>query len=306
MTRSNSPLAELARWCGAVLVVFMVALTAGPALADPGSEPGRFGFGQPMRVEADERVETIVTIGGDLTVMGEVVSNAVVIGGSLELGPEARVGGDVVAVGGSITRHSGAVVVGDRMEVSGAVIGTRTGEPRMIRDRALASSLAILAQIIGSFLISLVILAFAPRRIRTISEELRTKPGRSILLGLAIVVLFLPLLGALTVSIVGIPLIPVAIMLLAAVLIVGLTGLAVRIGYWMPFYAEHRSAFGALALGYLLLAVIGLIPWVGAVVIPLVALFAGGAVLSSWIGGRGRRTVIVPETRPPEPQPMGA
>jgi hypothetical protein len=104
------------------------------------------------------------------------------------------------------------------------------------------------------------------------------------LFGLAIMLLTLPLLGVLTISIVGIPLIPVVIMLLAAVIVFGMTALSVTLGYAMPFYPEQRSAFGALAIGYLLLGVVSLIPFIGPIVVPLAGLFAAGAVLGSWFG----------------------
>ncbi len=299
MTRSTHPWRTLARRLGAaavgvVLSLALLVLTR-PAAASP--DPDRFGFGQSMRVDAGERVDTIVTIGGDLTVHGEVRDDAVVIGGDLELGPDAVIGGDAVAVGGTIVAPDGAVVGGDRVELSGA-FGREVSETGgdELAANALASSLAMLIQVFASFLISALILAFTPRRVGGVAEQIRERPGRTALFGLAILLLFLPLLGALTISIVGIPLIPVAIMLLAAIIVFGMTALALRLGYAMPFYAEQRSAMGALAIGYVLLALIGLIPWFGALAIPLLGLFAGGAVLSSWFGGR--RAVAGPAPGP--------
>lgn len=271
---------KFARWWGAVTVMLALLLTAGTAAAESG--PSRVGFGQPMRVDEGERVEKIVSVGADLTVLGEVEDDAVVVGGTVELGPEAIVGGDVVAIGGTIIAPDSAIIVGDRVEVSGTYgqsVGERNGAEV---SGALASSFATFVQVIGSFLLSALILAFAPRRVRAVANRVRRNPGRSILFGLAIVILFLPLLGALTISIVGIPLIPIAIMLLAAVLIFGMSALALSIGFGMPFYSEDRSAMGALAIGYLVIAVIALIPWVGAVLIPLGSLYAGGAVLATW------------------------
>src|SRR5690606_7017657 len=119
-------------------------LTAGTAAAESG--PSQVGFGQPMRVDQGERVETIVSVGGNLTVLGEVEDDAVVIGGTLELGPEARIGGDAVAVGGTIIAPSGAVVVGDRVEVRGTYgqsVGQRNG---VGVSGALASSFATFIQ----------------------------------------------------------------------------------------------------------------------------------------------------------------
>jgi len=287
MNRLNQLRDKFARWCGAAAVLIALLLTALPAAA---AETGasRVSFGQSIRVEQGERVENIITIGGDLTVLGEIEKDAVVIGGTLELGPEARVGGDAVSVGGNILAAESAVIGGDRVEVSGTYRGTVGRRNGMSMRGPLASSLATFVQVIGAFLLSALFLAFAPRQLRAVATRARRKIGRSILFALALVILFLPLLGALTISIVGIPLIPVAVIVLAGVLVFGMAALGLSIGYLMPFYSEERSAMGALAIGYLVIAVVALIPYVGAILIPLAALYAGGSVLATWFGTRDR------------------
>jgi hypothetical protein len=278
MNRPIQPRAKLARWCGVAAVALLLSLLlVRPAAA--GDDPQRFGFGQSMRVDRGERTDTVVTIGGDLDVLGEVDQDAIVIGGTLELGPEARIGGDAVAVGGSVIAAKGATIGGDRVEINGAIGGEDDG----FDVGPLAASLATFVQVVGAFVISALILAFAPGRVRSVAALMRARPGTAALFGLAIVVLFLPLLGALTISIVGIPLIPVVIMLLAGVLVFGMTALALRLGYAMPFYSENRSALGALALGYLAIALVAWIPVVGPIMIPIAGLFAAGAVLASWL-----------------------
>jgi hypothetical protein len=269
-----------ARQCGAMVVALLLSLlSVAPAAA--GSDPERFGVGRPMRIDAGERVDTVVTIGGDLTVLGEVEDDAVVIGGTLELGPDARIGGDAVAVGGPLITAEGATIAGERVEMNGAMDDTDDFE-----FGPFAAAIATFVQVVGAFLISALILALAPQRVRDVATSMRARPGRAALFGLALVLLFLPLLGVLTLSIVGIPLIPVVIMVLAAVLVFGMTALAVSLGYAMPFYSQQRSAFGALAIGYLVIAVISLVPFVGPTLVPLAGLFAAGAVLGRWFGRR--------------------
>jgi hypothetical protein len=281
MTSSLRPQDRLARYCGAAAVMLLLSLLwARPAAA--GSDPQRFGFGQPMRIEQGERVDTVVTIGGDLTVLGEVEDDAVVVGGTLELGPYARVGGDAVAVGGSVVTASGATIGGERVVVD-SDFGRETGE---LEVGPVGVGVATFVQVLASFLVSALILALVPRRVRSVAALMRARPGRATLYGLALMLLFVPLLGALTISIVGIPLIPVVIMLLAAVLVFGMAALGLSLGYAMPFYSEQRSAMGALAIGYLLIGLVALIPWVGVTLVWLAALFAAGAVLASWFGGR--------------------
>ena len=144
MNRSLRPQDRLARCCGAAAVVLLLSLLwAGPAAA--GSDPQRFGFGQSMRINQGERVDTIVTIGGDLTVLGEVEHDAVVVGGTLELGPHARVGGDAVAVGGSVIAANGATIGGDRVELDGQ-FGREAGH---FEIGPLAASIASFVQVLA-------------------------------------------------------------------------------------------------------------------------------------------------------------
>jgi hypothetical protein len=285
MLRTIHPRAEFARRCAALLVGFLLSLSVAQTAA-AGTDPRRVGFGQSMRIAEGERVDTIVTVGGDLTVLGEVEDDAVVIGGTLELGPRARVGGDAVAVGGTIVEASGAVIGGDRVQIDGNY--RRSPDHEQTRFGALATSFGTFFQVLGSFLVSALILAFAPQQVRRVAKVMQERPGRSTMFGVAIVILFLPLLGALTISVVGIPLIPVAIMLLAAVLAFGMAALGSSLGFAMPFYSRGRSPLGALAIGYLVIAVVALIPWVGAIVVSLAGLFAGGAVLTTWFGARAQ------------------
>jgi len=85
------------------------------------------------------------------------------------------------------------------------------------------------------------------------------------------------------VTIVGIPLIPVAALLLVALLVFGFTVAAGWLGERMPFLQE-KTAVKTVALGGAVLAFLGLIPWFGTAVLILVAAFAAGATLLSRFG----------------------
>ena len=78
-------------------------------------------FGDPVRIAENERVETVVSFGGDVTVAGTVTETVVAFGGDVRILPTARVGGalsspgdpSVVAMGGTITIADGARVAGE-------------------------------------------------------------------------------------------------------------------------------------------------------------------------------------------------
>jgi len=117
-------------------------------------------------------------------------------------------------------------------------------------------------------------------RIRT---YLANRPGLSALGGLAILLGFLPFCALMAVTIIGIPLIPVAVLLLVALLLFGFTVSAGWLGERMPFIRE-KTPVKTVALGGVVLALVSLVPWIGTAVVVLVAAIAAGATLVSRFG----------------------
>ena len=86
------------------------------------------------------------------------------------------------------------------------------------------------------------------------------------------------------VTIIGIPLIPVAVMLLVALLLFGFTVSARWLGENIPLLRENKTPLKAVALGGVVLVMVGLIPWIGTVTIVLTAAVSAGATLLSRFG----------------------
>ena len=108
------------------------------------------------------------------------------------------------------------------------------------------------------------------------------RPGLSALGGLAIMFGFVPLCVLLAVTIVGIPLIPVAVLLLIALLLFGFTVSAGWLGEHMPL--KEKTPVKTVALGGVALVLVSLVPWFGTAALMLVAAFAAGAALLSRFG----------------------
>ena len=87
----------------------------------------------------------------------------------------------------------------------------------------------------------------------------------------------------LAVTIIGIPLIPVAALLLVALLLFGFTISAGWLGEKMPFL-EEKTPVKTVALGGIVLALVSLVPWIGTSLLILVAAIAAGATLISRFG----------------------
>jgi hypothetical protein len=251
-----------------------------------GSE--RVQFGRSLSIGADETVDKAVAIGGSVTIAGHVRRDVVAIGGSVTLLPGARVEGDAVAIGGAVSVAEGATLEGDNVSLGGAIpttVGSMTrwvvGGPRMFSMFSFASRLTRAALL---YVIALLIAVAFPGALTRIEAYLVNRPGLSALGGAAILLGFVPLCVLLAVTIIGLPLIPVAVMLLVALFLFGFTVSAAWLGERMPVSQEHRTPVKSVARGGAILVIIGLLPWIGTAALVLTAAISAGATLLSRFG----------------------
>jgi hypothetical protein len=245
----------------------------------------RVVVGGSARVEANEVVTKVVAVGGSVTVLGHVLGEAVAVGGSVKLHPESRVDGDAVAIGGTVTVQEGARLGGSNVSVGGEPVAWIVGLLSPLWASALLVSFAWTRALLLFVIVLLVVLAF-PTRVASVRTFLASRPGISSLAGLALLLGFVPLSVLLAVTIIGLPLIPVAVMLLIALFLFGITVCALWLGERIPLLQENKTPLKAAALGGAVLVVVGLIPWIGTAVIVLAALMAAGATLLSRFGQR--------------------
>jgi len=148
------------------------------------------------------------------------------------------------------------------------------------------SFVARLTRAVLLFVIALLIAVAFPGALTRIGTYLVNRPGLSALGGFALLLGFVPLVVLLAVTIIGIPLIPVAVISLVALLLFGFTVSAGWLGEKLPFLRENRTPLRTVALGGVVLVLVGLIPWIGTVVVVLAAVVAAGATLLSRFGRR--------------------
>jgi hypothetical protein len=251
----------------------------------------RVVLGQSLTVGADEVVDKAVAVGGSVTISGHVRRDAVAVGGSVTLLPGARVEGDAVAIGGTVSVEEGASLEGDNVSLGGAIptmVGSVTrwavgGRPHLRSMFGFASRLARAVLLLAVAL--LIALAF-PGRVARVRAYLVSRPGLSSLGGIVLLLGFPALCAMLAVTIIGIPLIPLAAMLLVVLLLFGFTVSAGWLGERMPLLQENKTPVTAVALGGVVLAIVGLVPWLGTAVLVLTAAVSAGATLLSRFGRR--------------------
>ena len=249
----------------------------------------RVVVGSSGSVGVDEAVGDAVAVGGSMTVQGHVHGDAVAVGGSVVLEPTASVDGDAVAIGGEVDVEDGATLKGNRVSIGGSLGGLVSGLANMGMRHSLIPSFVfgILSTILRALVLlvlGLLLLAFMPERIENVREFLRLRPGHSTLAGLGLLLGILPFCLLLVVTIVGIPLVPVALLILAAMMVIGSTAFSVWLGYRLPILQAKKTPVMAMLVGLGLCTLVDLIPLVGSAILAIVAFAAAGATLLSRFG----------------------
>jgi hypothetical protein len=235
--------------------------------------------------------ETIVVAGGTATLTGATAHTLVVVDGSVTLGAGTTVTGDIHTLRSTVEQLDGSTV-------EGQVLGIETN----LAAFALLMIPLIIVLTIG-FAVSMVVAglavaAFGSRQVREVEDLITTRPGHVLVAGIAATIV-LPLLSILLmVTIIGAP---IGFTLLFAVLpvlaLLGWLVAAIWIGDWLIARGrgnrEPGRPYRAAALGVVVLAVAGILPFVSGIA----TLFGFGAlILAMW-------RMIRPE--PAAPAPVG-
>jgi len=207
----------------------------------------RIRIGGSVRVDADELISgDVVAIGGSARVFGEVRGEVVSIGGTVELGPNARVHRNVTVVGGTLRRDPTSRIDGEIHEIGlGAfdINGVRWAPPSLSRlwwGWTLGAAYALVATLIRigvlCLLAALVVLV-GRDYVEHVSTLAAAEPIKAGVVGFLAQLLFLPILIItiilLVVTIIGIPLlllIPFALLGLGVVGLVGFTAVGYHLG----------------------------------------------------------------------------
>jgi len=257
------------------------------------------------------------TIGRDLLVAGSEVSLASTaeIGGDLLLGAgtaliDGLIKGDIDSGVDNLTIASTASIQGKLTYISkneaniqsGAQIrGTIThrlpdvkerlavGTHRLpdVRER-LTPAIGLWGKVIGflmTLVLGIIIVLLAPRRMKAVTESIRTRPWASLGWG-AIILIFTPIAALIVcITIIGLPLglITLALYTIAIYLTQLFVGLLIgQLIIGASRGIETRAALvGALALGLAILSLLRLIPYLGSVIGLATVLFGLGAILVS-------------------------
>jgi cytoskeletal protein CcmA (bactofilin family) len=283
--------------------------------------------GRSLEVKEGEHVDSAVVYGGNLAVRGVVEDDAVVFGGNLEinghvageahafggnvvLGPNAVVEGDVSAFGGNVIKQDGAVVEGSLKSFGDANIGRmvageikenlrdRKKQPKAEHDEekaqekeerrrgsGFATFLVWFAMLFGTGFLGQL---FFPTRMKQLGAEIRADPVRSGVVGVLGALAMVPITVVLTVTLIGIPVMLALWVVAFLTTALGFAAVANEIGARVPVLRGRKTQAMVLALGLLILLVVGHIPVLGPLALTLATLVAFGAVIRTRFGNRTR------------------
>jgi hypothetical protein len=280
-----------------LLLIFYLLLT--PMAATASSDKSIVKIGSDVTIEKGQKVHSVVAIGGQITVSGAVEKSVVAVGGSVVLTKTAVVKGNVVSLGGVIVMARDAEVGGDLTEINSSNLYETLTTALSSEWEGWSWIFAVIS--LSIFLVILVlallIAALLPKPVRIVSEAIRENTFKVILCGILSLVLIAPLALLLTISVVGIALIPLEVIFVVCSVLFGFIAVGQFIGAKLlrllkrPEPGIVRETFWGLVILWL----IGWIPYIGWMVKAIAIVIGLGATLVSRFGTHRGWACIPPE-----------
>jgi hypothetical protein len=334
MDLALSPVRRTPAVLSAALTAFVgLALFAAPAAAAYGrSEGDRVVFGSSVVIPAGDEVKgDLVVMAGSAEVHGTIDGDAVVMAGSLYVAPEGVVKGDTVALGGSVdnestSKHSNSGTYASPMPTMPSIVIPPMSERTINTDDNFDGRRVWVEFLVFLGIMTLLAFVFFPARTRLTLDHFLHKPALATVLGFTWPFTLAIVCVGLAVTVLGIVLIPVAIIAIGLGYLVGRAAIATFLGRRFFEYSKviEPNPLSTLGLGLLIITVLeGIAPiWVGIVLEScLSALAIGAATLTllnkeSWphlnagasptpgtYAGPPPGPVFAPPTPPPPPGP---
>jgi|GEM_PF-588407 len=238
----------------------------------------------------------VAVFGGNLDILGTITGDAAVFGGNVK--NKGIIEKDLLIIGGTVVLDSGSVVRGNINMVGGTVDRDEQAEvlgniesieiealekllpriskvfrlPRMIPGGPrVFPRIIFIGILVVVYVFNLLILLIFPGAIDRITLKIEQSVWASVGLGLAMEILFIPLIVLFAVSIIGIPLIlllPLAVLL---AFMFGFSSLALVIGKRVAkgFNWQVENRVGLFSLG-----------WISVMIIPIITILIGPPILA--------------------------
>ncbi len=164
----------------------------------------------------------IASAGGAVTVNGQVHGSVALMGGDLELGPKSQLNGDAALLGGRLKKLSGAKFDGNVSQLDLGVgrqlfnLATRMSGHGVEEKVIMVGDLVAICFYLGGWLLISLLAALLPRQVESVAVALRADPWKCAGIGLLVILAIVPGLILMVMSLIGIFLIPLAVLALGA------------------------------------------------------------------------------------------
>ncbi|MFE4570920.1 hypothetical protein [Paenibacillus chitinolyticus] len=225
-------------------------------------------------VPAGQTMDNLYVLGGDADILDHVTGTVVVVNGNLHLASTAKVDGAIVVIGGRFTQDEGAQTGDDILNFT---LDTATQNSLLIGGGLVAGVWAV--QLTCSLLLVVIPVLTYLIGGRKAAGWIKRQPDlswkRQLYLGGLSFIILAAFCTLCIVTIIGIPLLLLAILLLMIAYIVGITSLSYLVGgflqeKWVP------NEWVRLIIGASLIAAIANIPVLGWLMILFLTLFSLG------------------------------
>ena len=319
----------------AVLVAQPGARAAQPAELpddDGGYRRQVFRLGTDYTLHSGDAAREVAVVFGNATIEGHVRDTVVVVLGTATLASTAIIDRDLVVVGGRATVAPGARVAGDLAVIAAGldappdfspqgqqvIIGTASIGGRfdaisswlvrgVLFGRPIVPDLVWVWVVVGIlFFVYLLVSLLFDRSVGASAATLRQKPLTTFGAGLLVLLLLGPVFFLLTVTLIGIAVIPVLMCALLVVALVGKAGAARWIGSRIVSESEpplRAESLRSVALGLVVIVVAYMIPVLGFVTWTLTSVLGIGAATLAFVSTYRREN---PMPAPPVPHAVPA
>lgn len=271
-----------------VIFLSLLGLLLGPAAAVATEGGSIVKVGSDVTIEAGQKVRNVVVIGGQITISGAVDNNVVAVGGSVVLTKTAVVGGNVISLGGIIVSARDSQLGGTMTEINSTNLFETLTAALSAEWEGWSWIFAIvsLSIFLVILVLALLIVALLPKPVRTVAEAIGENTFKVALCGLLGLVLITPLAILLTISVVGIALIPLEVIIVVCSVLLGFIAVGQFIGKKVLklFHRPNPSMLRETFWGLIILWLIGWIPYIGWMVKAVAIVIGLGAALITRFG----------------------
>ncbi len=247
-----------------------------------------FKIGEDVTIEEGARANHVLTINGQITIAGTVEGNVVALGDSVVLARRAVVKGNVVTLGGIVVTGKGAEVQGSVTEINSSNISEVI--TRVLSDEwegwSWVFAIFSLTIFFSVLIIAVLIVLLLPKPIQVIANAIQEETVKITLWGLLGMVLVVPLAVLLTISVIGIVLIPLEMILVVSAGLLGFIAISQLLGrrLYALFKRPSQHILRETFWGLVVLWIIGWLPYIGWMIKVLALMMGLGAVIYTRFG----------------------